>query len=87
MHGSAAGNVIELMNDSTDKDFKKALDQVQGLKKLVEEAKIEKAELYTFMELALHGLAEFQVVNKEILETSFSFGDLLSGMLDDFGVN
>lgn len=83
----SGGNVIELMNDSKDKDFKKALDQVQGLKRLVEESKIEKAELYTFMELALHGLAEFQVVNKEILETSFSFGDLLSGMLDDFGVN
>jgi magnesium chelatase subunit I len=60
---------------------------VQGLKKLAEDAKIEKTELYTFIELALHGLAEFQVVNKEILETSFSFGDLLSGMLDDFGVN
>lgn len=83
----SGGNVIELLNDATDKDFRKAIDKVQGLKKLVEDAKIEKEELYTFMELALHGLAEFQVVNKEILETSFSFGDLLSGMLDDFGVN
>ena len=81
------GNVTELLNDCTDKDFRKSLDKVQGLKRLVEEAKIDKAELYAFMELALHGLAEFQVVNKEILESSFSFGDLLSGMLDDFGVN
>ena len=84
----SGGNVTELLNDATEKDFKRAIEKVQGLKKLVEETKgIDKAELYTFMELALHGLAEFQVVNKEILETSFSFGDLLSGMLDDFGVN
>jgi hypothetical protein len=32
-------------------------------------------------------LAEYQVVNKEILESAFSFGDLLSGMLDDFSIN
>ncbi|MBL7814613.1 MAG: magnesium chelatase [Saprospiraceae bacterium] len=83
----SGGNVIELLNDATERDFKKALDKVQGLKKLVEDAKIDKVDMYTYMELALHGLAEFQVVNKEILETSFSFGDLLSGMLDDFGSN
>jgi magnesium chelatase subunit I len=83
----SGGNVTELLNDCTDKDFRKSLDKVQGLKRLVEESKVDKTELYSFMELALHGLAEFQVVNKEILESSFSFGDLLSGMLDDFGVN
>ena len=83
----SGGNVTELLNECTDKDFRKALDKVQGLKRLVEEANVDKAEIYAFMELVLHGLSEFQVVNKEILESSFSFGDLLSGMLDDFGVN
>ncbi len=83
----SGGNVTELLNNATDKDFRKALDKVQGLKRLVEDSKVDKVEIYAFMELALHGLAEFQVVNKEMLETSFSFGDLLSGMLDDFGVN
>ncbi len=84
----AGGNVTELMNDATEKDFRKAIDKVQGLRRLIDETKsIDKAEVYTFMELVLHGLADFQVVNKEILETSFSFGDLLSGMLDDFGAN
>jgi magnesium chelatase subunit I len=81
------GNTVELMNEATEKEYKKALDSVQGLRSLVENSTAPKEELYTFMELALHGLAEFQVVNKEILEQSFSFGDLLSGMLDDFGSN
>jgi magnesium chelatase subunit I len=84
----SGGNVIELLNEATEGEFRLAINKVQGLKKLVEANDIiEKEELYTFMELALHGLSEFQVVNKEILESSFSFGDLLSGMLDDFGVN
>ena len=80
----AGGNVVELMNDATDKDFKKELDKIKGLDKLIEDTDIPKAEKYTFMELALHGLAEYGVVNKEVLDSSFSFGDLLSGMLDDF---
>jgi len=35
------------------------------------------------MELALHGLAEFNVINKEMLESSFNFRDLLANMLND----
>lgn len=80
----AGGNVIELLNDATDKAFRKELDKVKGLEKLIEDADIDELERYTFMELALHGLSEFNVVNKEVLDMSFSFGDLLSGMLDDF---
>jgi magnesium chelatase subunit I len=40
-------------------------------------------EAYPFMELALHGLAEYNVVNKDFLEARFSFRDLLADMLDD----
>ena len=83
----SGGNVIELPNDATEKDYQKALEKVEGLRRLVEDSTADKAEFYTFMELALHGLAEYQIVNKEILESAFSFGDLLSGMLDDFGIN
>jgi magnesium chelatase subunit I len=78
------GNTIDLLNDCSDKDFKKALDQVAGLKKIVEQHVDAKgAEIYTYMELVLHGLAEHNVINKDILEASFSFRDLLANMLDD----
>jgi magnesium chelatase subunit I len=80
----AGGNSIELLNDASDKDFRKALDSVAGLRKLVEQKlKLEGDELYAYMELVLHGLAEFNVVNKEVMESRFSFRDLLANMLDE----
>lgn len=80
----SAGNTLDLVNDSSDKDFKKALDDVAGLKKLVQQhTKVKGEELYTYMELALHGLVEFDILNKDVLESSLSFRDLLANMLDD----
>lgn len=79
----AGGNVIELLNDATDKKFRQELDKIKGLEALLTDANIDETEVYTFKELILHGLSEFSIVNKEILDSSFSFGDLLSGMFDD----
>lgn len=80
----SGGNAIELLNDASDKDYKKVLDGVAGLRKLVEETlNLKGDEAYTYMELALHGLAEFNVINKEMLESSFNFRDLLANMLND----
>jgi magnesium chelatase subunit I len=83
----SGGNVAEVLNDATDKTFHQALDKVQGLRKIAEMSNCEEREIYTFMELALHGLAEFQVINKDILESSFSFSDPLARMLGDFDVS
>jgi len=78
------GNTVDLLNDSSDKEFHKTMDEVAGLRKLVEShLQVKGDEAYVYMELVLHGLAEFNVVNKEIMESSFSFRDLLAGMLDD----
>ncbi|MCH2081678.1 MAG: magnesium chelatase [Saprospiraceae bacterium] len=80
----SGGNTVDLLNDSSDKDFRKHLDEVAGLRKLVEShLNLTGDDVYTYMELVLHGLAEFNVVNKEIMEASFSFRDLLANMLDD----
>jgi magnesium chelatase subunit I len=80
----SGGNTVDLLNDSSDKDFRKTLDGVAGLRKLVEShLNLTGDDVYTYMELVLHGLAEFNVVNKEIMEASFSFRDLLANMLDD----
>ncbi len=54
-----------------------------GLKKLISSLAIAPEDQYLFMELALHGLAEFNVINKEFLESRFSFRDLLADMLND----
>jgi magnesium chelatase subunit I len=81
----AAGNTVDLFNELPAQKFEKQLEQVAGLKKLVEEAKIDKADTRTFMELVLHGLSEFEVLNKEIIQNKWVFKDFLadSGLDDD----
>lgn len=80
----SGGNSVDLLNDAGDKDFHEALDQVAGLRKFVESTlKVKGKEAYTFMELALHGLSEFDVINKDMLESKLSFRDLLADMLND----
>ncbi len=78
----SGGNTLELLNDDSDKEFEIALHQVAGLKKIVEKAGIKK-DIDTYMELLIHGLSEFNIINKDILENSFSFRDLLANMFDE----
>ncbi|MDX1666657.1 MAG: magnesium chelatase [Saprospiraceae bacterium] len=80
----SGGNELELLNDSSDVEFRKALDEVAGLRKLLEKTLgLKGEEAYPYMELVLHGLSEFNVINKDILESSLSFRDLLADMLGD----
>ena len=80
----SGGNAIELINDVSDKDFRAAMDKVAGLRKLVEKTlKIQGDEVYTYMELVLHGLSEFNVINKDIVEARLTFRDMLADMLGD----
>jgi len=80
----SGGNEIELLNDCSDRAYKKALDNVAGLKKIVESTlDVKGEELYLHMELVLHGLAEFNIVSKDLVDSQFTFRDLLAGMLDD----
>ncbi len=80
----SAGNHIELLIDASEADYRKALDKVAGLRRLVESTlDIRGDEAYTYMELALHGLSEFNVINKDMLDSRFSFRDLLADMLDE----
>lgn len=77
----AAGSTIDLFNDSSDKNYKKELDKVAGLRKLV--SQFDEKNQYTFMEIALHGLAEFNIINKDVLESKSSFRDLLANLFDE----
>lgn len=80
----SGGNSVDLLNDCSDEEYKEALDEVAGLRQLTEKHTEAKGdELYVYMELALQGLAECNVVNKDVLESSMSFRDILANMLDD----
>ncbi len=78
-----AGNVLELPSDLPDDEYLKTLQSVAGLERIVTAAGVPPEERIFFMELVLHGLAEFEVVSKDVLEGRVSFRDLLAGMFDD----
>lgn len=81
----SGSNTVELLNDESEKNYKRALESVAGLRTLVETQlpNLKGEELYTYMELALHGLAEFDIVNKDFVSNTFTFKDLLANMFDD----
>lgn len=87
----AGGNTVDLLNDAPEKDYKKTLDKVAGLRKLVEGNKeIPKEATYSYMELVLHGLCEFNVIGKDFIESKMVFSDILAKMWDEddeFGLN
>ena len=85
----SGGNVIEILNDASDKDYRLTLEKIAGLQKFVRNYDIPKDHELLFMELVLHGLAEFNIINKDYLESTFTFKDMLADMLgndsfDDF---
>ncbi|MCB0601061.1 MAG: magnesium chelatase [Saprospiraceae bacterium] len=77
----ADGHELNLPNDASDAAFTEALLEIPGLKALVKSFSDEDKQAY--MELVIHGLAEFNVVNKELVGTTLSFHDFLSNMLGD----
>ena len=79
----SGGNNLDLLHDDTDKEYKKKLDGVAGLRKLVTDKNIDKADQLFFMELVLHSLSEFQVVSKNFVQAKISFNDPLANMFDD----
>lgn len=77
------GNMIDILHDYTDSEYKKELQSIPGLKELVKEKYSKEHEDYQLflMELALHGLAEYSLLSKHKLERGMQFKDLLSSML------
>ncbi len=79
----AGGHSVDLLNDCSEQEYRKELEKVAGLRRLVEAYGISKEDQFIFMELVLHGLAEFNVINKNFVNATLSFNDSLAGMLRD----
>lgn len=79
----AGGNIADVMADMTSAEYKAALNKVAGLKKLAEASNSTEADLEVFMELVLHGLAAFDVLSRERVQTGLFFKDHLAGEMDD----
>lgn len=79
----SGGNIAEIPQDCSEAEYRKCLDDVAGLAKLVEGKGIPEHLKYTFMEIILHGLSEFQVIGKNLVNKNFEFLDPLSSLLND----
>lgn len=94
MNWFAEGNKIDILNNLTDFEYRKALDSVPGLKDLVKTyvKGVQPGEEYIFMEFVLHGMSEFSLLSKSKLERGLQFADMLGSMLnigsdDDFDLD
>ncbi len=76
------GNTLDLLGEITNLEYEAKLRSVSGLLELINE--YQKGEDPTtkllLMEFALHGLAEYSLINKHNLERGLQFKDLISGM-------
>jgi magnesium chelatase subunit I len=78
------GNKVDFLHDDQEKEYRKKLDGIPGLKDLVKSHhnKLNEKETYFMMEFALHGMAEYSLLSKHALATGHSFKDLLSSMIN-----
>lgn len=76
------GNELVLLHQFNQKDYEKALMQVNGLSELVASvgSKHKDNEHYLLMELVLHGLAAYSQLSVQQIASGNMFKDLMSGM-------
>lgn len=78
----SSGNYIDLINNYSDKEYKKLLLGIPGLRKIIDKYQPDSDEntALLFMEFVLHGLAEFSMLSKFKIESGYQFKDMLSSM-------
>jgi len=76
------GNEVDMLNDLSNKEYKKRLKAVPGLEDLVKKHHkgLDEPTRLFLMEFALHGLAEYSQLSKKQLTAGTQFKDLLSSM-------
>jgi magnesium chelatase subunit I len=81
------GNSVSLMNDVSQAEYTKQLNNVPGLKNLIKKyhRNVDENTRLLLMEFALHGLAEYSFLSKHLLESGLQFKDLLSSMFTSRG--
>ena len=74
--------MVDLLFDSSEQEYRKELQSIPGLEKLIDTHQKTPHEGFKFflMEFALFGLSEYSVLSKHQLERGMQFKDLLSSM-------
>jgi len=82
----ADGETLDIPDLMSEKEYRKALDQVDGLKELVEsKSTISGNHIYSTMDLVIEALHQFSKLGKEDLESERSYSDMLGSMLGGMG--
>jgi magnesium chelatase subunit I len=78
-------NEMDILSDCTGRDYEARLKTIEGLDDLVDEYhnRLGREEKLFMMEFALHGMAEYSLVGKQLLDKGLQFKDLLNSMLSD----
>ena len=76
------GNIVDILNNVSEKEYEKTLNSIPGLKDLVNKYHPNQNGNYQLllMEFILHGLAEYSMLSKFRLELGLQFKDMLSSM-------
>ncbi len=79
------GNELDLMNDGTEKAYQASLNSIKGLDKVIKlnKADSNEADKVLMKEYLLHVLAEYSMLDKKMLETSFKFQDFFSSIMPE----
>ena len=85
LHWFFQGDGIELMDDFTDEEYKRALDSIPALNQLLKDHQpdYDAKDVYFLKELLLWGLVSYKKLNKQRFTDGFEFKDLYSSFLKD----
>jgi len=78
------GHELDLLNDASEKDFVAGLEDIKDLSKVIKSSKTTTNDSqHLMMEYLLHVLAEYSMLDKKMLETSFKFQDFFSSIMPE----
>lgn len=84
-----SGNTLEITDQMSEKEYEKALEEVEGLAPLVKRQlkQKNKQDQYVLMDFVVEALHQLSMVGKEEMDDTRSYSDMLGSMLgsmDDF---
>ncbi|WP_165749206.1 magnesium chelatase [Cellulophaga sp. Z1A5H] len=85
LHWFFEGDGFELLDEYTDEEYKRALDDIPALNQLLKEYQPEYAEkdVYFLKEVLLWGLVAYKKLNKNRFEEGYQFKDMYSSFFTD----
>ena len=83
LHWFFQGEGFELLDEYTDEEYKRALDDIPALNQLIKEHQSDfpKKDIYFLKELLLWGLVAYKKLNKHRFEEGYQFKDLYGSFI------